>query len=63
MEKFELELAPRITKEFILSKVSQEEIFEFYLGVPVKKGNFCSPSVIEMISLQRVLFIKTQEEI
>lgn len=43
---FELEVAPRITKEFILSKVSQEEIFEFYLGIPVKKGNFCSPSII-----------------
>lgn len=30
-----------ITKEFILQKVSEEEIFEHY-GVPIKKGLFCS---------------------
>lgn len=39
------ELEPKITKEFILSKLSQEEIYEFY-GVPVKKGLFCSPTII-----------------
>ena len=43
---FSIEGTSRITKEFIFSKVSQEEIFEFYLGVPVKKGLFCSPSII-----------------
>jgi len=43
---FELEISPRITKELILSKCSQENIFEHYLGVPVRKGLFCSPSVI-----------------
>lgn len=45
---FELEIAPKITKEFILSKITQEQIFEFYLGVPVKKGLFCSPSIIRV---------------
>lgn len=30
-----------ITKELILSKVSEEQIFEHY-GVPIKKGLFCS---------------------
>ena len=30
-----------ITKEIILSKISEEEIFEYY-GVPCKKGLFCS---------------------
>lgn len=43
---FELEITTKITKEFILSKTTQEQIFEFYLGVPVKKGLFCSPSII-----------------
>lgn len=43
---FELDTSIRITKELILSKVSQETLFEHYLGVPIKKGLFCSPSVI-----------------
>lgn len=43
---FELEVAPKITKELLLSKYSQEEFFEFYLGVPVKRGLFCCPSII-----------------
>lgn len=30
-----------LTKEFILSKISEEAIFEHY-GVPIKKGLFCS---------------------
>lgn len=32
-----------ITKELILKKVPEENIMEFYLGVPVKKGLFRSP--------------------
>lgn len=43
---FELEVSPKITKDFILSKYSQETLFEHYLGVTVRKGLFCSPSVI-----------------
>lgn len=34
---------PRITKELILSKYSEEQIMEFYLHVQVKKGLFRSP--------------------
>lgn len=33
----------QLTKELILSRVSEESIMEHYLGVPVKKGLFCSP--------------------
>ena len=33
----------KITKELILSKYSEEQIMEFYLHVPVKKGLFRSP--------------------
>lgn len=43
---YKLEVATKITKELLLSKHSQEEYFEFYLGVPVKKGLFCSPAII-----------------
>ena len=32
-----------ITKELILKKVPEENIMEFYLGVPIKKGLFRSP--------------------
>ena len=38
------ELRPKLTKEYILSQVSQEEIFERYLGIPIQFNNlFCSP--------------------
>lgn len=44
---FILETAPRITKELLLSKqYTEETYFEHYLGVPVKKGLFKSPSII-----------------
>lgn len=33
----------RITKEYLLSKNSQETYLEYYLGLPVKKGLFRSP--------------------
>ena len=33
----------KITKELILSKFSEEQIMEFYLQVPIKKGLFRSP--------------------
>ena len=33
----------RITKELILSRVSEEQLMTHYLGVPVKKGLFKSP--------------------
>lgn len=33
----------QITKQFILDKIPEERMMEFYLGVPVKKGLFRSP--------------------
>lgn len=45
---YALDQAPKITKELLLSKYSQETFFEHYLGVPVKKGLFCSPSIIRI---------------
>lgn len=35
--------SPKITKELILSKYSEEQLMEFYLHIPVKKGLFRSP--------------------
>lgn len=39
----EFNIEPDITKEFLLSKYNEETYMQFYLGVPVKKGLFCSP--------------------
>ena len=58
MVVFDLDTSQRITKEFILSKVSQEQIFEFYLGIPVKKGLFCSPSIIRVDKQPTCAFYK-----
>ena len=33
----------KITKELILSHISEETLMEHYLGIPVKKGIFRSP--------------------
>ena len=35
-------IKPKITKEFILSRFSEEQLMEYYLHVPVKKGLFRS---------------------
>lgn len=43
---YQLNVAPKITKELLLSKHSQETYFEHYLGVPVTKGLFVSPAII-----------------
>lgn len=40
---FALDTETRITKDFILQKVSEENIMEFYLGIHVKKGLHVSP--------------------
>lgn len=37
------EFQPKLTKELILSKYSEEQLMEHYLGVPIKKGLFRSP--------------------
>lgn len=55
---FELEVTPKITKELILSKYSQETLFEHYLGVSVKKGLFCSPSIIRVDKTPTCSFYK-----
>lgn len=36
-------LEPKITKEYLLSKYSEEVYMSYYLGIPVKKGLFKSP--------------------
>lgn len=36
-------IEPTITKEYLLSKNSQETYLNYYLGIPVKKGLFRSP--------------------
>lgn len=43
---YTLNSSPKITKELLLSKYSQETYFEHYLGITVKKGLFRSPSII-----------------
>ena len=40
---FDFTIEPKITKEFLLSKNSEETYMSYYLGIPVKKGLFRSP--------------------
>ena len=40
---FNFTIDPKITKEFLLSKNSEETYMSYYLGVPIKKGLFRSP--------------------
>lgn len=40
--QFDLNIT-KVTKEYLLSKNSQETYLEYYLGIPVKKGLFRSP--------------------
>ncbi len=40
---FDFTIDPKITKEFLLSKNSEETYMAYYLGIPVKKGLFKSP--------------------
>lgn len=60
---YTIEVAPKITKELLLSKHSQETFFEYYLGIPVKKGNFCSPSIIRKDNNPTCSFYKTSNGI
>jgi len=57
---FSLEQAPKITKEFLLSKNTQETYFEHYLGIPVKKGLFCSPPIIRVDKKPTCAFYKNK---
>lgn len=40
---FDFTIDPTITREFLLSKNSEETYMSYYLGVPIKKGLFLSP--------------------
>lgn len=39
----DFQFEPKVTKELILSRFSEEQIMEFYLHVPIKRGIFRSP--------------------
>ena len=56
--EFKLVTTPNITKEYIFSQVSQEQIMEHYLGVPVKKGLFVCPSSIRQDTKPTCAFYK-----
>jgi len=56
--EYHLDVAPRITKELLLSKNSQEAYFEHYLGVHVKKGLFCCPPIIRVDNTPTCAFYK-----
>lgn len=43
---FEIPSTVVLSEEFILGKISQESIFQHYLGIPIKKGLFVSPSCL-----------------
>jgi len=60
---YELEIAQRITKELLLSQYSQETFMEHYLGIPVKKGLFCSPSIIRSDRKPTCAFYKDKKGI
>lgn len=45
---YKLDNSLKITKELLLSKNSQETYFEHYLGIPVRNGLFCSPSLVRV---------------
>ena len=38
-----IEYEPKITKDYLLERASQETYLEYYLGIPVKKGLYKSP--------------------
>lgn len=40
---FDFTINPKITKEFLLSKNSEETYMSYYIGIPIKKGLFKSP--------------------
>jgi len=58
---FNLEIAPKITKELLLSKYSEECFFEHYLGIPVKKGIFCSPPILRSDNKPTCSFYKSNK--
>ncbi|MDA3855091.1 MAG: toprim domain-containing protein [Candidatus Woesearchaeota archaeon] len=57
---YKLNIGLKITKELLLSKHSQETYMEHYLGVPVKKGLFCSPPFIRIDKQPTCAFYKNK---
>lgn len=61
---YNLEVTQKITKELLLSKgYTQETYFEHYLGIPVKKGLFRSPSIIRVDNKPTCAFYKDKNGI
>ena len=60
---YKLEIAPKVTRELLLSKNSQETYFEHYLGVPIKKGLFRSPSIIRSDTNPTCSFYKNKNNV
>ena len=60
---YKLEVIPRITKELLLERNPAELYFEYYLGVPVKKGLFCSPAIIRVDNKPTCAFYKNKSGI
>lgn len=59
--EFQLEVTPKITKEFLFNHIGQETIMEHYLGVPVKKGLFVCPSFIRKDTRPTCAFYKNSK--
>ena len=60
---YKLEIAPKVTRELLLSKNSQETYFEHYLGVPIKKGLFRSPHIIRSDTNPTCSFYKNKNNV
>lgn len=58
---YKLDVPIKITQELLLSKYSQEQFLEFYLGVPVKKGLFISPSWLRKDNKPTCAFYKDKK--
>ena len=63
MNMYKLEISPKVTRELLLSKNPQEMYFEHYLGIPVKKGLFRSPSIIRSDTKPTCSFYKNKSEV
>ena len=60
---FKIEPTLKITKEFIFSKISQEQVFEHYLGIQVTNKLFCSPSILRKDNNPTCTFYKNAKGI
>lgn len=58
---YKLEVTTKITQELLLSKYSAEQYMEFYLGVPIKKGLFVSPSWLRKDNKPTCAFYKDKK--